>query len=182
MEDIYLDGSRMVFVLLESLFIIESTKNIETLISRFHFALNINKELCKLSGSQGYIREAELGLDNYRSHFFDRHLTDVHIHLVSYPCQPYLQMLCYASLLKCFTNHYAEQMVTVNELKSIGAKINRLKKLCVVIEEVRQEIVAIELVDEKGILDTDEALKSIDKIKSQIEGDINSILKRHNKK
>jgi len=73
-------------------------------------------------------------------------------------------------------------MVTVNELKSIGAKINRLKKLCVVIEEVRQEIVAIELVDEKGILDIDEALKSIDKIKSQIEDDINSILKRPNKK
>src|SRR3954454_7152898 len=152
MEDIYLDGSRLVFVLLESLFIIETTKNIETLISRFHFALNINKELCKLSVSQGYIREVQLGLDNYRSHFFDRRLTDIQINLVSYPCQPYLQMLCYASLLKCFTNHYAEQMVTVNELKSIGAKINRLKKLCLVIEEVKKEIIAIELVDEKGIL------------------------------
>jgi hypothetical protein len=38
MEDVYLDGSRLVFVLLESLFVMASTKNIETLISRFHFS------------------------------------------------------------------------------------------------------------------------------------------------
>jgi hypothetical protein len=182
MKDVYLDGSRLVFVLLESLFITESTKNIDTFISRYHFGVKINKELCKLSGSQAYVREVQLGLDNFRSHFFDKQLTDIHIHLVSYPCQPYFHMLCYASLMRCFTNHYAEQMVTVNELKSTGAKINRLQKLCLVVAEVKKEMIAIELMDEKGILDTDEALKSIDKIKSQIESDINIILKRRNKK
>src|SRR4051794_5412510 len=87
MADVYLDGSRLVFVLLESLFVIESTKNIETFISRYHFALKINTELCKLSGSREYIREVQLGLDNFRSHFFERHLKDIHVHLVSYPCQ-----------------------------------------------------------------------------------------------
>src|SRR4051812_5924979 len=101
MEDIYLDGSRLVFVLLESLLIIESTKNIETLISRYHFALKINEELCKLSGSEGYVHEVQLGLDSYRSHFFDKDLTDIHVHLANYPCQPYFRMLCYASLLRC---------------------------------------------------------------------------------
>src|SRR5690348_13019247 len=115
MEDVYLDGSRLVFVLLESLFVIESTTNIETFISRYHFALKINRELCKLSGSEGYTREVQLGLDSFRSQFLDRQLTDTHVHLVSYPCQPYFRMLCYANLLRCFTNHYAKQMVTVNE-------------------------------------------------------------------
>jgi len=182
MEDVYMNVSRMVFALLESLSIIETTKNIDTLISRYHFALIINSMLCDESSSEEYLTQVQIGLENYKTHFLEKVLSDIHSYIVTYPCQQYLQMLCYGAILRGLASHYAEQMAAVNSLKARGPKVTRLKKLCLIIAEVKKEITAIELVDQKGILNADEALSAIDNVKRQVEIAINEIQKCEEKK
>ena len=182
MEDDYMYIGRLIFTLLESLSIIETTKNVETLLTRYHLALTVNSMLCHESSSPEYVAKVQIGLENYKAHFLDKILTDIHTYILTYPCQPYLQMLCYGAILRGFATHYAEQMIAVNELKGRASKIKRLKKLCLIIDKVKKEIAAIELVDQKGILNADEALSSVEKVKRQVEAAINEIVLTRRKK
>jgi hypothetical protein len=138
--------------------------------------------LCHESSSSEYVAKAQIGLENYKAHFLDIVLTSLHTYIITYPCQPYLQMLCYGAILRGFAAHYAEQMVAVNELKGRGPKIKRLKKLCLTIDEVKKEIAAIELIDQKGILNADEALSALEKVKIQVETAIAEIAQTRRKK
>jgi hypothetical protein len=182
MEDVYMNVGRLVFALLESLSIIETTKNIDTLISRYHCAVITNSMLCDESTSEGYITQVQMMLEKYKTVFVKKVVTDIHAYIVTYPCKPCLQMFCYGILLRGLATYYAEQMVAVNNLKACGSKIKRLKKLCSIIDKVKKEISAIALVDQKGILNADEALSNIDNVKRDVEIAINEILKGSRKK
>jgi len=182
MEDVYMNVSRLIFALLESLSIMETTSNIETLISRYHLALIINSMLCDESSSEEYVSQVQIVLEKYKAHYLEKAVTEIYAYIVTYPCQPYLQMLCYGVILRGLATHYAEQMVAVNNLKARGPKIKRLKKLFSIIDKVKKEISAIALVDQKGILNADEALSNIDNVKRHVEVAINEILKGSRKK
>ncbi len=120
--------SSLVLKLLESVYIITTSKNIDTIVGRYNFLLQPIILLSAYSFEERYLSDMQHGLDKYKQLYYDRIPTDEQIFLIKNPSLKNLQSLYLPNIIKCIENFYNDLMIIVSKLKTKKAKYNCLNK------------------------------------------------------
>jgi hypothetical protein len=118
-----------IYQALESIEIIETTKNIDTLESRYNFLLQLFQELKLASYTPRYVNDVQVALDQYKQMYYDK--TPTQIQLVGLLKPKDFDMVTFYcnSIYNCFIKHYETQMKEIAILKTESGKKGRYKKL-----------------------------------------------------
>tara|TARA_Y100000588_G_scaffold363943_1_gene427086 strand:- start:890 stop:1780 length:891 start_codon:yes stop_codon:yes gene_type:complete len=126
--------------LLESFNIIDNTKNIDTLKSRFEFVQKLYDNFVKASFNKRYISDIQNAIDEYKSMYYDKILNDYEISLILKPEHDKLSAFYGESLMKCFYKYLGKQNSQIAELKRQDAIEKRLEKILDVVRETNSEL------------------------------------------
>jgi hypothetical protein len=111
--------------LLESIYILETTKNFDTLCSRMDFIEQIYKNFIpasKINTYQNYMTEA---IDTYKTMYYDRILTENQISLLLHPNLQNIQLFYSDCIVHCYERYVEHQILEINKLKTNAAKEKR---------------------------------------------------------
>ncbi len=115
--------------LLESLSILNTTKNIDTLIGRFEFIEKMYDDFIKASYNQRYISDIQASIDQYKSMYYDRIINDFELTLIAKPSFENLIEYYSSCLFDCFDRYFVEQIEQIEQLKKEEAKSKRKEKI-----------------------------------------------------
>jgi len=115
--------------LLESLNILNTTMNLDTLIGRFEFINKMYDEFIKASYNKRYISDIQLAIDQYKIMYYDKIINDFELNLIVKPNQKKLNEYNTICLFNCFNSFYDNQMLQIEDLKKDDAKIRRKEKI-----------------------------------------------------
>ena len=115
--------------LLESINILNSTKNLDTLIGRYDFITKMYDDFVKASHNKRYISDVQLAIDQYKTLYYDRILKDFELKLLVQPDHENLKKYYTECLFNCFNGFYKEQIEQIETLKKDDAKQRRKEKI-----------------------------------------------------
>lgn len=115
--------------LLESIYLLNTTKNIDTLKGRFEFIIQIYDEFIKASYNKRYSLDIQKAIDEYKSMYYDRIIKDFEIGLVLKPNLDELTDYYSVCIFNCFNLFVVEQEKQISELKKEEAKFKRREKI-----------------------------------------------------
>jgi hypothetical protein len=124
-----LDVNRIVMQVLESIDIAQTTKNIDTLISRLNFLNKVFRELLEAYNTKDYRSETLKTIDNYKQLYYDRELSENQLVAVTNPLGFKLDLFQSWSVYHCFKLNYEFQISEASKLKTERGKLGRYKKL-----------------------------------------------------
>mgnify|MGYP001176929154 CR=1 FL=1 len=140
---------------LETAYIIGTSKNIETIKSRYNFLLNapevpqgldpalsILDTLKKGQSNPQYSTLIETACDNYKTNYYDRPLQDYQLNLVTNPNGFDLNSFYCISLVNAVKRFCAEQAEDINAMKKETAKAKRAAKVLETIRTTQTELQA----------------------------------------
>ncbi|PQB07307.1 hypothetical protein BST83_09170 [Polaribacter filamentus] len=128
--------------LLESLNIIDNTKNSDTIKSRFEFVEKIYDVFIKASYNKRYITDLQIAVDEYKSTYYDKVINDYELALLVKPEFEKLSVFYGESLMKCFRRFFKEQGEQISNLKQQTAIDKRLDKILKEIDVINLEMVS----------------------------------------
>jgi hypothetical protein len=157
-RNIVFSGKRTIFQIFETLSIIESSSNIETVESRLdllHGLLSCCEESSKYKGWTQVIEDAE---STYLEAYYDKKVTPAQKQAASYPSSLLNEWHLFynKSLFECVKRYAQSQDKFIAALKTKKAKENRIQKVIQLIEKVKEGT------------NSDEILKKLDDLQSQI--------------
>lgn len=120
---------RLGLQLLESINILNTTKNLDTLVGRHEFISEIYDDFVKASKNKRYISDVQVAIDQYKTRYYDRILKDFEIQLLVKPDHEYLTDYYSDCLFNCFNEFYKEQMKQIENLRKDDAKQRRKEKV-----------------------------------------------------
>lgn len=132
---------RQGFQLLESLSILNSTKNYDTLKGRFEFVEKFYDDFIKASYNKRYINDVQKSIDEYKSMYYDKILSSFEVSLILKPNHKELSSYYAECLMPCFNKFYNEQIQQIEILKRKEAIQKRQDKIIDVIDEIISELV-----------------------------------------
>lgn len=115
--------------LLESIYLLNTTKNIDTLKGRFEFISQMYDDFIKASYNKRYLSDIQKSLDEYKSMYYDRIVKDFEIRLAMKPNFEELIDYYSACIFNCFNQFVEEQEKQISELKKEEAKNKRIEKI-----------------------------------------------------
>ena len=115
--------------LLESLSILNSTKNLDTLVGRYEFITKMYDDFIKASYNKRYLSDIQTSIDQYKSMYYDRILNDFELGLLVRPNDENLKDYYSQCLFSSFNEFYNEQSDQIETLKKEDAKERRTKKI-----------------------------------------------------
>uniref|UniRef100_UPI0030ECB785 hypothetical protein n=1 Tax=Riemerella anatipestifer TaxID=34085 RepID=UPI0030ECB785 len=115
--------------LLESINILNTTKNLDTLIGRYDFVSKMYDDFRKASHNKRYISDIQVAIDQYKSIYYDRILKDYELQLLVQPDHDKLTDYYSNCLFNCFNGFYKEQLEQLENLKRDDAKQRRKEKI-----------------------------------------------------
>lgn len=115
--------------LLESLSILNTTKNLDTLIGRFNFIEEMYDDFIIASYNHRYISDIQVSLDQYKSIYYDRIINDFELSLIINPNIENLKIYYSQCLFNSFNSFYNEQMEQIKQLKRHNAILRRKEKI-----------------------------------------------------
>jgi len=122
--------------LLESLHLLHTTKNFDTLKGRYDFINQFYYDLCLAKHNKRYTADIQKGIDNFKSTYYETTLQDFEIDLLYNPDQKKLKELYLRSIGNCFELFAADQALSLANLKRDSAKRNRLDKIYEVADQL----------------------------------------------
>ena len=125
--------------LLESLNILHTTKNIDTLKGRYEFISKMYDGFISSSFNKRYISDIQLAIDEYKTLYYDKILNDFELELLIKPTNEKLSDYYSECLLNCFNNFVIEQENKIENLKKEDAKKRRKEKIVNVANETIRE-------------------------------------------
>ena len=125
---------------LETVHIISTTKNIETLKSRFQFLLERMDTLRKVSGNRQYQADIGASVERYKSLYFDRPVQDQQLSAISKPSGFDLSAFYCQAVLSCSKLFAEEQTAEISALKNENARIKRKGKVADKIKQAIEEV------------------------------------------
>ena len=149
---------------LESIHLLGTTKNFDTLIGRYEFINTFYDDLLLAKHNSRYEMDIQHGLDSFKSTYYDTILNDYEIELLYDPGHNKLKKHYLNCIALCFSKFCQEQDAAIDNLKRQSAKENRLKKIEEIANDALQEVDKINLRDE---LTTDIIIR-IKKLKDEI--------------
>ena len=150
---------------LESMEIIESTKNLDTLQSRYSFLQKLFHELQIASTNSRYLRDAQDSIDDYKQLYYDKIPRRTQLAGVLKPLDFDIVAFGGESVFNCFMRHYDFQLQQIDSLKTESGKKGRYKKLLESLDETTI-LLREEFIGGKDFEDSHQRLK---KIKLEIE-------------
>ncbi|HHT9079208.1 TPA: hypothetical protein ACT5CJ_001988 [Flavobacterium psychrophilum] len=118
-----------IYQTLETIDIMESTKNLDTLISRFDFLITIYDDLKIGSVHLNYKRDFQNSLDKYKQMYYDKTPTQNQLNAIVNPLKFDLITFYYISVYQCFVRCYEFQNQVIETLKTEKGKQGRFIKL-----------------------------------------------------
>lgn len=150
---------------LETIEIIESTKNLDTLQSRYLYLIKLFHELQIASTTSRYFRDAQDSIDDYKQLYYDKIPHRTQLAGVLKPLEFDIVAFGGESVFNCFMRHYDFQLQQINSLKTASGKKGRYKKLLDSLDEttilLRDEFI--------GGIDFEGSHQKLKKIKLEIE-------------
>jgi len=125
--------------LLESLNILHTTKNIDTLKSRYEFIRKMYDDLIKASYKKRYISDIQVAVDEYKTMYYDKIINDFELELLVKPENENLTNYYSECLYNCFNQFVEEQEYQIENLKREDAKKRRKGKIISVANEIIAE-------------------------------------------
>ena len=111
--------------LLESLEIINKTSALDTLIGRIEFTSNIYHTFLNGCNSNRYLTDVQIGIDTYKTRYYDRVLTDFQLALVVNPKTENLKKFYTDCIVSCYIRYVDKQELEINKLVRKNAIDNR---------------------------------------------------------
>jgi len=118
-----------VYQALESIEIIETTKNIDTLESRYNFLQQLFQELKIASYTPRYANDVQTALDQYKQMYYDKTPTKTQLVGLLKPIEFDMDTFYCSSIYNCFIRHYETQINEISLLKTEKGKKGRYGKL-----------------------------------------------------
>jgi len=125
---------------LESINIIDNTKNSDTIKSRFEFLSKLYPDFINASTNKRYISDIQIAVDEYKSRYYDKILNDYELELLVKPSSEKLISFYAESLMKCFDRFLNEQYEQIENLKRQNAIEKRFEKIIDVADEISSEL------------------------------------------
>ncbi len=113
---------------LETVYILDNSKNGETIQSRIQFLETIVEKLIKLCSLPDYQYYTQIGIDDYKVRYLNRIPTEENIAGLSNPISYNFQKYCINSVILGLQKHVNDQIEEIQFLKSKGSKDKRLSK------------------------------------------------------
>lgn len=158
--------------LLESLNILNSTKNLDTLVGRYEFITNMYDDFIKASYNKRYISDIQTSIDQYKSMYYDRILNDFELGLLVKPNEENLKDYYSQCLFSSFAKFYNEQSDQIETLKKEDAKERRTKKIIEIGNQTISEF-------DKNSSETEKFRNQINEIRNIVEK-LNKVDKNNN--
>lgn len=114
---------------LETTYILDNSRNIETIQSRIQFFETIIEKLRTLNSLQDYQFYTQIGIDDYNMRYLNRIPTEENIADLSNPMDFDFQKYCIRSIISGLDKHLNEQFEEIDFLERKGSKDNRLSKV-----------------------------------------------------
>ncbi len=130
-----LDVNRIVMQVLETIEIISTTRNLDTLKSRIQFLLKVFKELCDVYHSKNYRRQTLATIDAYKQLYYDKVVTEIQAEAVTDPLNFKMNEFICFSIYQTFVRNYNFQVLALEQLKTDRGKKGRYNKLLNDIDE-----------------------------------------------
>lgn len=118
-----------IYQALESIEIIGSTKNLDTLISRYDFLTKIYDDIKMASLNPIYKNDFQKALDEYKQMYYNVIPTQNQLNAIVKPLEFDLHSFYYISTYQCFVRNYEFQTNQIELLKTEKGKQGRYKKL-----------------------------------------------------
>ena len=125
---------------LESVYIIHTSSNIETVISRQQFLQEKYKDLLSNIKDQSYSLYTEMAIATYKERYYDRPIQDVQLAILKNPLEFNLIDFYCESLVNTLQRFCAKQSKEMSEMKLTSAKQKRTLKVHQAIQLVKKEI------------------------------------------
>jgi hypothetical protein len=125
--------------ILESLNILNTTKNIDTLKSRFDFILKMYDNFIKASYNKRYISDIQIAVDEYKTMYYDKIINDFELKLLVKPENENLTDYYSECLFNCFNQFVKEQEIQIESLKRADARKRRKEKIVNISNEIIAE-------------------------------------------
>ncbi len=126
--------------ILESLNILSTTKNIDTLKGRYEFINQLYDNQINASLNKRFLSDMQKSIDQYKSTFYERIPSDHEISLLIEPNKENLRKFYAECIMNCFKGFLADQEKQMETLKKQDAKVRRIKKIMNVAEEALTEL------------------------------------------
>jgi hypothetical protein len=114
---------------LETLFILENSKNVETIQNRIEFLEMLTDKLKALSNNPDYQYYIQLGVDDYYVRYFNRNTSDIDLSCLARPGSFELDTYCINTLINGLKRFVDEQLDEIHFLKGNSAKEKRISKV-----------------------------------------------------
>lgn len=108
--------------LLETVFILETTRNIYTYKSRYTLLLKIYDDFIRYSIVKTYANEMGQALEHYRLLYYDKPVTDAQIALLMRPDMPALKEFAADNAVRCLADLIEFEGAVIQSLKRQAAK------------------------------------------------------------
>lgn len=115
--------------LLESINILNTTKNLDTLIGRYEFVSKMYDDFVKASHNKRYVSDIQEAIDQYKLMYYDKILKDYELQLLVQPDHDNLTDYYSDCLFNCFNGFFKEQMEQIEKLKRDDAKQGRKEEV-----------------------------------------------------
>lgn len=155
-----------IFQVLESIEIIETTKNIDTLMSRYDFLLKIYDDIKIASSYSNYKIDFQKTIDEYKQMYYDKNPTQNQLIAIVKPLEFDLISFYYISCYRCFVRNCETQNKIIETLKTEKGKVGRYKKLL-------ENLYVVKNIVENEILNNSDAKLIFDKL-LEIESELKS--------
>jgi hypothetical protein len=147
--------------ILESLHILSTTKNIDTLKGRFEFILQLYDHFIQASHNKRFISDVQVSIDQYKTTYYERIPDDYKLNLLLKPDKENLKQFYARCVMHCFTKFREEQEKQIESLKRRDAKERRINKVIQVADEAQKELLQHEIQHESN----NEYIEEISKIR-----------------
>jgi hypothetical protein len=114
---------------LETLYILDNSKNIETIQSRIGFLESITDRLRSLKDNPDYQFIIQLAIDHYNAAYFNRSPSETNLSRLSSPDSFDLETYCITALINGLKRFFEEQLDEIEFLKSSSSKEKRISKV-----------------------------------------------------
>lgn len=127
--------------ILESLHILATTKNIDTLKGRFEFIDKQYVDFVKASSHKRFVSDIQHSIDEYKATYYERIPDEYEINLLIKPSIENLITFYIECIFYCFKRFLVDQEKQIESLKRQEAKDRRIKKILTVAKEAKTEMI-----------------------------------------
>ena len=114
---------------LETLYILENSKNVVTIQNRIEFLEMLTDKLRVLSDSSDYQYYIQLGADDYCIRYFNRNPSEINLSCLGRPESFEIDTYCINALINGLKRFVEEQLDEIQFLKGNSAKEKRISKV-----------------------------------------------------